>query len=48
VVLAVWAALVRHRVGYEEQVLAQAFPEYAAYRERVGAFGPRLFRFARA
>jgi protein-S-isoprenylcysteine O-methyltransferase Ste14 len=46
-VLAVWAALLLLRVRYEEQVLVAAFPEYAEYRTRVGAFGPR-FGIARA
>ena len=41
-VLAVWAVLLWLRVRYEEQVLAATFPEYADYRARVGAFGPRL------
>jgi protein-S-isoprenylcysteine O-methyltransferase Ste14 len=42
VVLAVWGALLLLRIRYEEQVLAGVFPEYAAYRQRVGAFGPRF------
>jgi protein-S-isoprenylcysteine O-methyltransferase Ste14 len=41
-VLAAWLALLIVRVGYEEQVLAGAFPQYREYRQRVGAFGPRL------
>lgn len=45
VVLAGWLALLLVRVGYEEQVLATAFPQYRDYRHRVGAFGPRLARF---
>lgn len=40
-------ALLRLRIGYEEAVLTAAFPEYRAYRERVGAFGPRLPGWAR-
>lgn len=40
--VAVWTALLLLRVRYEEQVLAAAFPEYAEYRARVGAFGPKL------
>jgi protein-S-isoprenylcysteine O-methyltransferase Ste14 len=38
----------RLRVHYEEQVLLHTFPTYAAYRERVGAFGPWPFRLAAA
>jgi protein-S-isoprenylcysteine O-methyltransferase Ste14 len=30
------------RIRYEERVLESAFPEYAAYRVRVGALGPWL------
>jgi protein-S-isoprenylcysteine O-methyltransferase Ste14 len=41
-VLAVWFALLVVRVRYEERVLESAFPEYAAYRARVSALGPRL------
>jgi protein-S-isoprenylcysteine O-methyltransferase Ste14 len=41
-VLAIWFALLLLRIGYEERVLEGAFPEYAAYRARVGALGPRL------
>jgi protein-S-isoprenylcysteine O-methyltransferase Ste14 len=44
-VLAGWLATLLIRVGYEEQVLATAFPQYREYRRRVGAFGPRLGRF---
>ena len=44
VVLAGWLVLLLVRVGYEEQVLAKAFPHYLDYRRRVGAFGPRLVR----
>jgi protein-S-isoprenylcysteine O-methyltransferase Ste14 len=43
-VFAAWLALLLVRVGYEEEVLARAFPEYAEYRRRVGAFGPKLAR----
>ena len=39
--LAAWVCVLAVRVGYEEEVLGAAFPEYAAYRERVGAFGPK-------
>jgi protein-S-isoprenylcysteine O-methyltransferase Ste14 len=43
IVLACWAALTYVRMGYEERVLTEAFPEYASYRKRVGAFGPRFW-----
>ncbi len=39
-VTACWFVLMYRRVRYEERVLVAAFPEYAAYRQRVGAFGP--------
>jgi protein-S-isoprenylcysteine O-methyltransferase Ste14 len=42
IVLLAWFALLVIRVRYEEAVLSAAFPEYEAYRRRVGAFGPRL------
>ncbi len=38
----VWAGLMRWRIGYEERTLAAAFPEYAAYKERVGMFFPKI------
>lgn len=41
-VLAIWLALLVVRIRYEERVLEGVFPEYAAYRARVGALGPRL------
>jgi len=41
-ILAIWFALLIVRIRYEERVLESAFPEYAAYRARVGALGPRL------
>jgi protein-S-isoprenylcysteine O-methyltransferase Ste14 len=44
IVLAAWGVLLRIRIRYEEEVLTAAFPEYAAYRARVGAFAPRLTR----
>ncbi len=47
-VLLLWLALLLVRVRYEERVLASAFPEYEAYRARVGPFGPRLGLAARA
>ncbi|MGN6390920.1 MAG: methyltransferase family protein [Gemmatimonadales bacterium] len=37
-----WFALLLVRVRFEEDVLGRAFPQYADYRRRVGAFGPRL------
>ena len=43
-VLAAWLVLLLVRMGYEERVLAKAFPHYLDYRRRVGAFGPRLVR----
>jgi protein-S-isoprenylcysteine O-methyltransferase Ste14 len=45
--IAGYFALLRMRIGYEEAVLTAAFPEYAAYRARVGAFCPRLPRWTR-
>jgi protein-S-isoprenylcysteine O-methyltransferase Ste14 len=44
IVLVLWAGLTYLRMGYEERVLTETFPAYASYRERVGAFGPRLWR----
>jgi protein-S-isoprenylcysteine O-methyltransferase Ste14 len=41
-VYCVWFVLLLFRVRYEERVLSAEFPEYADYRRRVGAFGPRL------
>ncbi len=38
-----WLGLQILRIHYEERVLTATFPEYAEYRKRVGAFGPRLF-----
>jgi protein-S-isoprenylcysteine O-methyltransferase Ste14 len=43
-VLLVWAALMVDRMYLEERVLREAFPEYAAYKARVGALGPVLLR----
>lgn len=40
--LLIWFALLRLRIGYEERVLEAAYPEYAAYRGRVGMFWPRF------
>ncbi len=37
----VWLVLTWLRVHYEERVLEAAFPEYGAYRRRVGMFWPR-------
>ena len=42
IVLLVWFVLLRVRIGYEERVMRAEFPQYATYRNRVGAFGPRL------
>jgi len=42
-VLAAWVWLTLARIRFEERVLSQTFPEYATYRQRVGAVGPRLF-----
>ena len=44
VFLLVWVALLLMRIHFEEQVLTSAFPEYAEYRRRVGAFGPKLMK----
>jgi protein-S-isoprenylcysteine O-methyltransferase Ste14 len=41
-VLAAWLLLLALRIRYEERLLEGAFPQYAAYRARVGALGPRL------
>ena len=41
-VIVFWLIVVRIRIGYEERVLSEAFPDYSTYRRRVGAFGPRL------
>jgi protein-S-isoprenylcysteine O-methyltransferase Ste14 len=38
----VWVALLWRRSRYEEAVLEAAFPAYAGYRKRVGAFAPHL------
>jgi protein-S-isoprenylcysteine O-methyltransferase Ste14 len=43
-VLVTWAGLMFARMHFEERVLMAAFPEYAAYKERVGRFAPRLRR----
>jgi protein-S-isoprenylcysteine O-methyltransferase Ste14 len=40
IALACWLSMMLSRMYYEERVLASAFPEYAAYRRRVGALGP--------
>lgn len=44
VVFAVWLVLLHFRVGYEEHVLSAEYPEYDVYRQRVGAFAPRMAR----
>lgn len=43
IMLVAWFALLRVRVGYEERVLRAEYREYGSYRQRVGAFGPRLW-----
>ncbi len=48
VVLLAWLGLLLIRIRAEERVLTEAFPEYAAYRRRVGALGPRLGALLRA
>lgn len=48
VVLVAWFALLRVRVGYEERVLRAEYRAYDLYRQRVGAFGPRLWRLQSA
>jgi protein-S-isoprenylcysteine O-methyltransferase Ste14 len=45
VVLTVWVCLTLARIHFEERVLSSAFPEYAGYRQTVGALGPRLSPF---
>jgi protein-S-isoprenylcysteine O-methyltransferase Ste14 len=42
VVYVLWFVLLFFRIRYEEGVLSAEFPEYAAYRRRVGALGPKL------
>jgi protein-S-isoprenylcysteine O-methyltransferase Ste14 len=39
-----WFVLLFFRIRYEEGVLSAEFPEYADYRRRVGALGPKLAR----
>ncbi len=41
-VYCLWCVLLFFRIRYEERVLSAEFPEYAAYRRRVGALGPKL------
>lgn len=48
IVCAVWLAFQLTRIRYEEQALSTVFPEYAAYCERLGAFGPKFWRGAGA
>jgi protein-S-isoprenylcysteine O-methyltransferase Ste14 len=43
-VLLLWTVAMIDRMHLEESVLSSAFPEYAAYKRRVGALGPVLFR----
>ncbi len=45
-VVVAWFGFTRVRMRYEEGVLTTVFPEYAAYRQRVGAFGPTFRRRA--
>ena len=40
ILMVVWFAMTWARIRYEENVLMAVFPEYAAYRMRVGALGP--------
>lgn len=35
-----WLGVVRVRIGYEERILREEYPEYELYRSCVGAFGP--------
>jgi protein-S-isoprenylcysteine O-methyltransferase Ste14 len=42
IAVVVWIGLLLLRVRFEEAILSAAFPEYREYRQRVGAFGPRL------
>jgi len=42
--LTVWAAAMIDRMYLEEAVLRETFPEYAAYKRRVGALGTLSFR----
>lgn len=42
IVMVAWFAMMWARIRYEEGVLTAVFPEYAAYRTRVGALGPVL------
>jgi protein-S-isoprenylcysteine O-methyltransferase Ste14 len=43
-VLLIWAAAMVDRMYLEERVLSAAFPEYAEYKQRVGALCPVPFR----
>lgn len=38
----IWLGLLFLRIRFEEGVLSAEFPEYADYRRRVGALGPKL------
>jgi protein-S-isoprenylcysteine O-methyltransferase Ste14 len=44
VVMVVWFSMTWARIKYEEGILTAVFPEYTAYRTRVGALGPILRR----
>jgi protein-S-isoprenylcysteine O-methyltransferase Ste14 len=41
-VFLVWWGILMLRISYEETVLSAAFPEYEAYKRRVGRFMPRI------
>jgi protein-S-isoprenylcysteine O-methyltransferase Ste14 len=43
-VMVAWFGMTWARIRYEEGVLTVVFPEYTAYRDRVGALGPILRR----
>lgn len=43
-VVVMWLAVLRVRVGYEERVLGAEFEAYSGYKQRVWAFGPALAR----
>lgn len=42
-VLALQLALQLYRIGYEERILTETFPEYAAYSRRTARLIPWLF-----
>ena len=45
-ILLVWTAAMLDRMYLEESVLRATFPEYADYKRRVGALGPKVLRRA--